>query len=134
MKAFAVALLLLASAPFLRALEDEPPPAIGTWEGESICTVPNSPCHDEHVVYEIAPDAKVPDKLNLNAYKIVNGEKRFIEALNCTWQKAGNILSCTYRGKYVDDWEFNVTAKEMTGTLVVGKERQLYRKVSVTKK
>lgn len=134
MKAFAVALLLLASATFLRELDDEPSAAIGTWEGESICTVPNSPCHDEHVVYEIAPDAKVPGKLSLDAHKIVNSEKQFMERLNCTWQKADNVLSCTSHGKYVDDWEFNVTAKEMTGTLVVGKERQLYRKISVKKK
>lgn len=24
---------------------------VGTWEGETICQVANSPCHDEHVIY-----------------------------------------------------------------------------------
>jgi hypothetical protein len=134
MKSFMIGLLSLVSTTLPQVLEDEPSPAIGTWEGESICTVPDSACHDEHVVYEIAPDAKVPDKLNLNAYKIVNGDRQFMGTLNCAWQKGDNILSCTYKGRYVDDWEFHVTAKEMIGTLVVGKERQLYRKISVTKK
>jgi hypothetical protein len=134
MKTFTVALLWLVSATFVPALDDEPSPAIGTWEGESICTVPNSPCHDEHVVYEIKADEKVSGKLNLDAFKMVIGEKQFMGTLNCTWQRADNVLSCTSHGKYVDDWEFDVTAKEMTGTLHVGKERQLYRKVSVTKK
>jgi hypothetical protein len=134
MKAFMMALLFLISVTLLHAKEDEPSPAIGTWEGESICTVPSSPCHDEHVIYEIAPDPKVPDKLNASAYKVVEGEKQFMGTLNCAWQKGDNILSCTSKGRYVDDWEFHVTAKEMTGTLVIGKERQLYRKVSVTKK
>lgn len=116
------------------ALDDEPSPAIGTWEGESVCTVANSPCHDEHVIYEVAPDTNVPGKLNLNAYKVVNGEKQFMGTLNCGWQKSDNVLSCTDKGRYVDDWEFDVTATEMKGTLHIGKERQLYRKVSVKKK
>jgi len=29
---------------------------LGAWEGESKCTLPDSPCHDEHVIYEISAD------------------------------------------------------------------------------
>jgi hypothetical protein len=29
---------------------------VGSWEGESKCTVTNSPCHDEHVVYRIGAE------------------------------------------------------------------------------
>jgi hypothetical protein len=46
----------------------------GTWEGESSCQVANSPCHDEHVIYEIAEEKE--GKAKIEGYKIVNGEKR----------------------------------------------------------
>src|SRR2546429_5200722 len=39
---------------------------LGAWEGESKCTVPDSPCHDEHVIYEIAADKTVPSGLKID--------------------------------------------------------------------
>jgi hypothetical protein len=36
---------------------------VGTWEGESICQVANSPCHDEHVIYEIAEEKEGKAKI-----------------------------------------------------------------------
>src|ERR1700745_285666 len=43
---------------------------IGSWEGESKCTVPDSPCHDEHALYRITADKKNPAQLNIDGYKI----------------------------------------------------------------
>src|SRR5579863_5799898 len=59
---------------------------LGSWEGESKCTVADSPCHDEHVLYQIAGDKKDPWQLNLDGYKIVDGAPEFMGTLTCTYQ------------------------------------------------
>ena len=46
---------------------------LGSWEGESKCTVPNSPCHDEQVLYQIAQDKRDPWQLSVDGYKIIDG-------------------------------------------------------------
>jgi hypothetical protein len=105
---------------------------VGTWEGESLCTVPNSPCHDEHVVYEIKADPKTRGNVTIDAFKIVNAEKLFMGTLNCTWKDTDSVISCHYRED--DDWSLKVIGNKMEGTLHIKKERQLYRNISVTKK
>lgn len=124
-----IALLLLFATAALAADKVSP---LGMWEGESLCTVPDSPCHDEHVVYEIKADPKTQGNITTDAFKIVNGEKLFMGRLNCTWSETDSVLSCHYRAD--DDWSFKVTRNEMKGTLHIKQERQLYRKVSLTKK
>jgi hypothetical protein len=124
-----IGLLLLFVVSSALAAEQAP---VGVWEGKSLCTVPASPCHDEHVVYEIKADDTNPPKITIDAFKIVGGEKQFMGALNCAWRNTDSILSCHYRED--DDWSFKVSGNEMTGTLHIHKERQLYRKISVTKK
>ena len=105
------------------------PSVAGTWEGTSLCTVPNSPCHDEHVVYHIKQDAKDATRFTIDADKIVNGEEEFMGALNCVFTPAKKELYCDTAG----DWRFNVTDNKMVGTLPL-KNGTLYRKVAVTKK
>jgi hypothetical protein len=124
-----IAILLLFATPSALAGD---PTSIGMWEGESLCTVPDSPCHDEHVVYEIKADEKDQAKLTLDAFKIVSGEKQFMGTLNCAWRNTESILACHYRDD--DDWSFKLSGNEMNGTLHIRKERQLYRKISATKK
>jgi hypothetical protein len=101
---------------------------LGAWEGESKCMVPSSPCHDENVIYKVAREGK-PGSLKVDAYKVVNGEQDFMGTLPCTYTAAKKNLSCHFRE--TDDWEFSVSGDAMDGTLVVGKERTLFRKVSL---
>ncbi|MBZ5683233.1 MAG: hypothetical protein LAO24_24345 [Acidobacteriia bacterium] len=108
------------------------PAVVGTWEGESKCTVPSSPCHDEHVVYQIASASGDQGTLKLDAYKVVNGEQEFMGTLSCQYAK--RLLSCSGRTDHQDLWEFAVTATTMQGTLRIGTEKQLYRKIQVQKK
>ena len=123
-------LILLAAALALAA--DTPPPITGTWEGESKCTVPDSPCHDEHVVYEIKEDAKAAGQYSIDAYKIVSGERDFMGTLGCQYPVDNGKLRCV--GRRPDDiWIFTVTSDRMTGTLTVGAERQLYRRIQLTR-
>ena len=107
---------------------------IGTWEGESKCTVANSPCHDEHVIYEIARDEKTGGE-KIDAYKVVNGEKQFMGTLECRYNADKKNLSCDGGNpQRRADWEFFVSGDTMQGTLVVGDEKTLYRKISVKRK
>ena len=105
---------------------------LGSWEGESKCTVPDSPCRDEHVIYEFKRDGDA--KLSLDGYKVVNGEKQFMGTLSCKLP-ANQKLSCSIPGsKRVNDWVFTIDGKRMTGTLYVDKERTVFRRISVAKK
>lgn len=109
---------------------------LGTWEGESKCTVPDSPCRDEHVVYEIAVenDKSVSAPLKMDGYKIVNGERVFMGALHCDYDLARKNLSCTSRGKNFDDWQYTLSGAALQGTLTTDAGKTLYRKITVKKK
>jgi hypothetical protein len=106
---------------------------IGTWEGESKCTVPDSPCHDEHVLYRIAADKKNPAQLTIDADKIVNGSPQFMGTIFCQYHADRATLICTGNTPKQDDWQFHITADTMTGTLTIGAEKQLYRRIEVHK-
>ena len=105
---------------------------LGAWEGESKCTLPDSPCHDEHVIYEISADKNVSSDLKMDGYKVVNGERVFMGTLRCEFEARKKTLSCTSRGKEADDGEYTLSGDTLEGTLTInGKTR--YRKI-VTKK
>src|SRR5215813_9683338 len=97
---FSAAILCWSVATFAQKSPDS---IAGTWEGESVCTVRDSPCHDEHVVYEIARDTTPennPDRLGprlewkIDAYKIVNAEKQFMGTIPCSLDEKKQALNC----------------------------------------
>jgi hypothetical protein len=120
-----VATVLLA----LPTLAQSKTPVAGTWEGSSLCTVANSPCHDEHVVYHITADSKDASKFSIDADKIVNGQPEFMGALSCIYTASKSELYCDTAG----DWRFTITGVKMVGTLTL-KDGTLYRKVDVSRK
>jgi hypothetical protein len=123
----AVAVLLFGVAAWAGSTGD----VIGTWEGESKCAVPDSPCRDEHVVYRIATDKNDKTKLAIDADKIVNGAAVFMGTIECSYRVNRSALSCTANTPKRDDWEFQVSGDTMTGTLTVGDEKALYRRILV---
>ena len=106
---------------------------IGTWEGESKCAAPNSPCHDEHALYKIIADAKDSAKLNVDGYKVVNGAAQFMGSLHCEYRAAQSTMNCSANTAKQDAWEFQVSGTTMTGTLTIGPEKTLYRRMSLHK-
>ena len=103
---------------------------IGSWEGDSKCTVPSSPCHDEHVLFQISADKKDPFQLNLDAYKMVEGSPEFMGTLACHYESKVGALSCTSSTQEKDDWEFHVTGDTMAGRLLVD-GKTLYRRITL---
>jgi hypothetical protein len=102
----------------------------GSWEGESKCTVADSPCHDEQVLYQISVDRKDPDHLNLDAYKIVDGAPDFMGTLACQYHAKQGSLSCTGNTSKQDDWEFHIFGESMAGRLTI-EGGKLYRIVKL---
>lgn len=105
---------------------------IGSWQGESKCMLPDSPCHDEQVLYQISADKKDPDYLDLDAYKIVDGAPDFMGTLACHYRPKQGSLSCTANTSKQDDWEFHIFGDSMTGTLKV-EGGKLYRVLKLRK-
>jgi len=104
---------------------------LGSWEGDSKCTVADSPCHDGHVLYQIAEDKKDPFQLNIDAYKIIEGTPDFMGTLGCHYESKTGALSCTSSNKDNDDWEFHVMGDAMAGRLLIDHGKTLYRRVTL---
>jgi len=103
---------------------------LGSWEGDSKCMVPDSPCHDEHVLYQIAEARKDPFQLNMDGYKIVDGAPEFMGTLTCHFESKTGALSCTSSTKDKDDWEFHVMGDAMSGRLMI-EGKTLYRRITL---
>jgi len=106
---------------------------LGSWEGDSKCTIPDSPCHDEHVLYQISEDKKDPDKVNIDAYKIVEGAPDFMGTLSCRYESRAGALSCTSDKREKDDWEFHILGNTMAGRLTLEDGKKLYRRITLHK-
>lgn len=104
---------------------------LGSWEGDSKCTVPSSPCRDEHVFYQIAEDKKDPFQLNMDGYKIIDGTPEFIGTLACHYESKTGALSCTSSNKDNDDWEFHLMGDAMAGRLMLDHGKTLYRRIAL---
>jgi hypothetical protein len=105
---------------------------LGSWEGESKCMVADSPCHDEQVLYQVSTDRKDPERLNLDAYKMVDGAPDFMGTLECQYHAKQGALSCTGNTSRQDDWEFHVFGESMSGTLKI-EGGKLYRRIALHK-
>jgi len=95
----------------------------GYWEGESECTDLNSPCHDEHALYQISAEAKNSATLKMDGCKVVNGKPQFMGTLSCEYHAGQSLLTCTGHTARQDEWEFHVSGDTMSGTLKVGPEK-----------
>jgi len=104
---------------------------LGSWEGESKCTVADSPCHDERVLYQIAEDKKDQWQLNLDGYKVIEGSPEFMGTLTCHYQSKAGALSCTSSTKEKDDWEFHLMGDAMAGRLLIDDGKTLYRRITL---
>ena len=103
---------------------------VGVWEGESTCTVRDSPCHDEHVIYTVKPDAS-GGGFSTQADKVVNGERQNMGTLPCRYDAKAKRFTCVTEGAKPADWVFAVSGGTMTGTLTLRADHQLFRRIRV---
>jgi hypothetical protein len=120
-------LILLIVSCIHAIAEQKNAEVIGTWEGESRCTVRPSPCNDEHVIYDIAK-TDGGDQLKISMDKVVDGKRLNMGELPCSYESP--VLKCTHaRG----NWEFAVEGKKMTGTLRLT-DGTIYRRILAAKR
>jgi hypothetical protein len=101
---------------------------IGTWTGESICQVKNSPCHDEKAIYRISK-AKEAGKVTIDLEKIVDGKAETMVVLDFKYESKNQKLICAYKHGV---WEFTVNGNQMSVTLTTP-DKVVYRRVSLKK-
>ena len=117
----ALSIIYLASIIFAAGID-------GKWRGESICTIKDSPCHDEHVLYHVSkPDGEGNMKMQMD--KFVGGKAELMGTLNCVFDSSAMTITCPMQDK---EWKFKIAGTKMDGTLTLGDGR-LYRRISVTK-
>ena len=105
----------------------------GYWEGESKCTDANSPCRNEHALYRVSTEAKDSATLKIDGCKVVEGKPQFMGTLSCEYHRDQSLLTCTGHTARQDDWEFHVSGDTVSGTLKIGPEKTLYRRITVHK-
>src|SRR5512139_756348 len=86
---------------------------VGVWRGASVCLVRPSACHDEVVVYRIAP-TNAADSLTLDARKIVGGEEQEMGVLTCRFTPPDGPLTCAIPQ---GTWEFRLRQDSLLGEL-----------------
>jgi hypothetical protein len=126
-----VAAILLFAFGTALSLHASDKAVLGSWEGDSKCTMPDSTCHDEHVLYQITEDKKDSFQLDLDAYKVIEGAPEFMGTLTCRYDGKAGVLSCTTSTKEKDDWEFHVTGDTMAGRLMIDDGKTLYRRITL---
>jgi hypothetical protein len=112
MKAGLILTLLVTVAYSAGAQNSDPRSvSVGVWRGTSLCLVRPSACHDEVVVYRIAPMTS-RDSVSFDALKIVNGQEDDMGVLSCAVTSRGTDLKCPMRNGV---WHFTIRGDSLTG-------------------
>jgi hypothetical protein len=85
---------------------------VGVWRGTSICTVRQSACRDETVVYRFSPINA--DSVSVDAAKIVNGQEQDMGALTCNLRASGTQITCRIPQGV---WRFTIRGDSLVGEL-----------------
>ena len=65
----------LAQSPITKSVEGNRTDVLGTWKGNSVCMVKDSPCHDEINVYRVAEIDGKAGWLSVTGSKVVGNKK-----------------------------------------------------------
>jgi len=102
---------------------------IGTWKGESICQIKNSPCNNEIAVYHVLK-TKESNTFHFVMNKLINGKEEEMGTLEYTYDAVAQTLtSIDEKRKTV--WKFQIKNTAMNGTLLY--KGELYRVIHLKK-
>ena len=130
------AAIMLIPALWLVRQQPSPPSLLGRWHGRSICdrAPGNEACHDEEVIYHVAPSPQHPGRVRLDADKVVNGAIIPMGALEFDFDKATDTWISEFRNARVDVlWRLHVTGSRLDGRLEDVPSRRLRRRVSAVR-
>ena len=110
--AFLVATLFAVIQALPRSVQDTQQ-LVGNWQGDSICQVKPSSCHDEKVVYHISKGGD-PNDVVVSADKIVDGKAVNMGSGTYSYDKKTATL-LNERDGWI--WRLKVEGDRITGTL-----------------
>jgi hypothetical protein len=99
----------------------------GTWRGNSVCMVKNSPCHDEVNVYHFSKLAGRPSSFLATASKVVDGKEIVMGSGAWTYDAAKQVMECK-----APAIRLVVEGSKMEGSLTLS-DGTVYRRISLKK-
>ena len=101
---------------------------VGDWRGDSICQVRPSACNDEKALYRFKKLDDQPNRLSLEADKIVNGEAVQMGApVECSFAPEKHALTCSTPKFTV---QLTLNGKNLNGTMNLP-DGTLWRKITL---
>jgi hypothetical protein len=98
---------------------------LGDWKGNSICTMAESGCHNEKVVWHVA---KLPDKpgwLAVRGDRLDNGKPVSMGTLEFKWEPESQTITCEIPQGV---WRLTLSGSRLEGTLI-RPDKAVFRRV-----
>ncbi len=110
-------------------------PLLGTWHGSSLCVDHNrdAACKDEEVVYVVTGLPSIRDTVEMEAFKIINGQRVSMGLLRPARLPGSQSWSCELATRVHAVWTFQAKDSTLTGTLAELPSKRLIRKVNATR-
>ena len=86
------ACLIPAPEPSVASAQDDASQIAGTWRGNSVCAVANSPCRNEVNVYRFSEMSSKPNRFSCTASKIVAGKEIVMGSGEWTYDPSKHLL------------------------------------------
>ena len=108
---------------------------VGTWHGTSICVdhERDSACKDEEVVYVVKGIRSVRDTVEMEAFKIINGERVSMGTMKLAYSEASHLWTFELVTRVHAFWAYEVNDSTANGTLAELPSNRLIRKVFVSR-
>ena len=100
----------------------------GTWRGNSVCLVKNSPCRDEVNVYRFSRIAGRANSFSVTASKVVDDREVMMGSSECAYNGVNHAVECKS-----PDIRLVITGNKMEGNLTLS-DGTPYRRISLQKK
>ena len=102
---------------------------LGTWRGNSVCMVKDSPCHDEVNVYRFAEIAGKSKAVMVTGSKVVDGKE--VVMGTSEWKYEAEKQTLEWEGPH-GTFRLSVGGDKMEGSLTT-KDGVVYRRISLKK-
>jgi hypothetical protein len=118
----------------LSASPQTPSQILGTWRGNSVCTVSNSPCHDEVNIYRFSEISGKPSSFSCTASKIVDGKEIVMGSSDWTYDSAKHLLQTTTPNPSIRlTLSTTASAAETLDGALTLPDGTIYRRIHLTK-
>ena len=123
-----VAYLMIVATPWSAAPQIARQIA-GTWRGNSVCAVPNTPCHNEVNVYRFSEIEGKVNRFSCTASKIVDGTEVVMGSGEWTYDSSKHVLQTVTLNPTI---QLRLNNDTLDGALVLA-DKTIYRHIHLKK-